>query len=168
VATQDIFNRTVSSFGGAFTADGTLVTLKGGLSILTQRMQFSYAQSITRLYDITSSNIYYVGGRTQGNCAIDQVIGPTSTVCAFFTAYGDVCSANGRNITLTLTPNCSANSSGLSPGQLGPPSPGSGGQSTFTLSSCVIVQLGVGFAAQDMIIGSNTTLMYAALTCSGN
>ena len=157
MATQDIFNRSVSSFGGAFTADGTLVTLKGGLSILTQRMQFSYAQSITRLYDITSLNIYYVGGRTQGNCPIDQVIGPTSTVCAFFTAYGDVCAANGRNITLMLTPNCSAGQSG------GTPNP----QSTFTLSSCVIVQLGVGFAAQDMIIGSNTTLMYAALTCGG-
>lgn len=161
VATKDIFQRDISDFGGAFTADGTRVTLKNSLSILTQRMQFSYAQTITRLYDITSSNIYYVGGRTQGNCAIDQVIGPKSTVCAFFSAYGDVCGANGRDITLSLTPNCSADNS------LGAPA-SNGGQSTFTLKSCVIVQLGIGFASQDMIIGSNATLMYASLTCDGN
>ncbi len=145
----DIFNRNVSNLGGVFTADRAKLQLKGNLGVLVQRMSFTYAQTITRLYEVGGNNIYYVGGRTQGQLSIDRVIGPKGTIVALYTQYGDVCKARQNPITLTLTEtDCST---------------GANTPVTYTMKNCVITQVNIGVAAQDMIISENTTMIFSSL-----
>jgi hypothetical protein len=148
----DIFSRDVSNLAGVFTADRAKLTFRNGiLNTLAQQVQFSYSQAITRLYEVGSSNIYYVGGRTQGQASLNRVVGPASTVCEIYRLYGDVCEARENVLTIDLEEtDCS---SGLS------------GRSTYVLSFCVITGVGISVAAQDMIINESTTLMYGSLSC---
>ncbi len=80
---MDIYSRTTDAYGGSFAADqGTLTfpALIGGkgsdAGFLIQNMQANYTQNVTRLYEIGSPNVYYVGGRTQGSASIQRVVGP--------------------------------------------------------------------------------------------
>src|SRR4051794_13166956 len=114
----DIYNRNVSNLAGVFTADRAKLVLAGNLGVLVQQLQCSYAQTITRLYEVGAngpggaSNIYYVGGRTQGQMSVNRVIGPSGTVKAMYARYGDVCKARQNTINLTLTEtDCASGSS---------------------------------------------------------
>lgn len=159
---MDIFNRNVSELAGVFTSDRAKLLLKGNLGVLVQQMNFTYAQTITRLYEVgangpdNASFIYYIGGRTQGNLAINRVIGPKGSVCAMYAQYGDVCKAPENILRLTLTEtDCRVSGGGTS-------------RTTYTMFNCVITQVGVAVAAQDMIINENTTMMFSSLACNGN
>lgn len=150
---SDIFNRSVSTLGGVFTADRAKLAFAGGLVALVQGLNFSYSQTITRLYEVGGPNIYYVGGRTQGRMGINRVVGPSRTVKAFYTKYGDVCQAKQNTINLTLTEtDCST---------------GSSGPTTYDMKNCVIDSVSVGVEASAMIITENTSLMYSSLEMSG-
>jgi hypothetical protein len=150
----DIFQRETSSLGGVFTADRTKLSLKGGLGVLVQQMQVTYAQSINRLYEVGAPSIYYVGGRTQGQLTIGRVIGPTGSVCEIYSEYGDVCKAKGNIINLTLEEtDCSEGGEGT-------------GKTRLILKGCVITQIGISVQAQDMIINENLAMMFSSLECS--
>jgi hypothetical protein len=147
----DIFNRNVSTLGGVFTSDEAKLTLKGNLGVLVQQLQFTYAQTITRLYEVGGANIYYVGGRTQGQMNVNRVVGPTGTICALYATYGDVCKAKENVITLAMQQtDCSV---------------GQTARTVYTMKNCVITQTGVGVAAQDMIVNENATMMFSSLEC---
>lgn len=151
---NDIFSRNSSSLQGAFSADSAMLSFADGLVALVQRLNFSYAQTITRLYDITNSSaIYYVAGRTQGQMGVDRVIGPSGSVCTFYSTYGDVCNAVNNIITLKMGVNCSQADQGSE-------------TVTYTMSDVVITTVSVGVQAQDMIISENTTMMFSSLACS--
>ena len=150
---NDIFSRQTSSLGGVFTADRAKLTFAEGLRALVQQMSMVYSQTISRLYEVGSPNIYYIGGRTQGQMTINRVVGPKVTICGVYQRYGDVCRARENVITLSLTEtDCSTTSA-------------SDTTTTFTMLNCVITQVGVSVAAQDMVINDNTTLMYSTLEC---
>ena len=163
-AAANIFGRAPSVLQGVFTADGVTLTANGvtagsaaavantptaAFVTLVQQLQIQYAQNITRLFEVGSNNMYYVGGRAQGQAQFNRVIGPKGGMCALYKLYGDVCQAANRNITLGL---------------------GSGGCGTtntdnYTLTSCVISAVGIGVTANDIIITDMTTMMFAALEC---
>lgn len=146
----DIFSRNVSNLGGVFTADRAKLTLKGQLGVLVQRLSFTYAQTITRLYEVGGVNIYYVGGRTQGQLGVDRVVGPAGSVTSLYTQYGNVCKAKQNVINLSLQEtDCSASAGGKA--------------SNFDMKNCVITTVSIGVAAQDMIISENTTMIFSSL-----
>lgn len=155
---EDIFNRNVSKLEGVFTSDAAVLEFTGGgagdrFSQLVQQVQFSYAQTITRLYEVGGPAIYYVGGRTQGQMNVNRIIGPKGTVCGFYNKFGDVCGANENVIGLDLTAkDCVAG--------------GESGGGKYTMKNCVITQVGIAVAAQDMIINENTTMMFSSLECN--
>lgn len=149
---NDIFGRDVSRLGGTFTADRAKLTLRGNLGTLVQQMNMNYSQMITRLYEVGSPLIYYVGGRTQGQMALSRVVGPAATIQLMYVQYGDVCKARQNVITLVL------NETDCSTGQAS--------ANRFTMSNCVITAVGVGLAAQDMIIGENSTMIFSSLAAA--
>ena len=154
----DIFSRDVSNLAGVFTADWAKLTFRNGiLNTLAQQVQFSYSQAVTRLYEVGSSNIYYVGGRTQGQASLNRIIGPKGTVCEIYRTYGDVCKARENVLNLDLEETDCSSAGGIG-----------SGRSSYTLSFCVITGVGISVAAQDMIINESTTLMYGSLACQGN
>jgi hypothetical protein len=97
--------------------------------------------------------MYYVGGRAQGQAALDRVIGPAIGLCDFYHTYGDVCQAVGRNLMFGLGAlNCA-------------PGAGASENVSFTLTSAVIQSVGLGVTANDIIITDMTSVMFASLQC---
>jgi hypothetical protein len=151
----DIYNRQVSDLKGVFTSDQAVLAFSGAgdrFNTLVQQVQMSYAQTITRLYEVGGKNIYYVGGRTQGQMNVNRVIGPVGTVCAFYEKFGDVCQAVGNILTINLGGDAAAGCSSA--------------EGAYTMKHIVITQVGIAVAAQDMIINENTTMMFSSLECS--
>ena len=159
----DIFNRSTSNLGGVFTSDRAKLVFGGNiLSTLVQQIQLNYSQAITRLYEVNSDNIYYVGGRTQGQANFGRVIGPSGTSRDVYNRYGDVCNARGNTIDLTLA---ETDCSSLVPGGAGtvnnPSAP-----TTYSLSFCVLSAIGISLTAQDMIINENMAITFGSLSVS--
>ena len=156
---SDIFSRSVSNLAGVFTVDRAKLTMIRGLAVLVQQLQFNYSQMITRLYEVGANgpnnacNIYYVGGRTQGNMAVSRVVGPSGSVKYMYGQYGDVCQARNNVLQLGLSEtDCST---------------GNSGSDIYTVRSAVITSVAVGIASQDMIISETTTFMFSSLEVSG-
>lgn len=162
----NIFNRSAQALGGVFLSDFAKLSFgagNGGVAVpavLVQNMNFTFSQQISRLYEVGSAaggvgsptNVYYVGGRMQGQLTIARVIGPSNAVAAFYTTFGCVCTAKQQNITLDLGQGDCLNNGNCQPG----------GQQDlkYILKECVITQIGVSVAAQDMLINENVQLMF--------
>ena len=153
----NIFNRNASEVAGVFTADGVTLTVQGinGQAVstqLVQRLQIQYAQNITRLFEVGSTNMYYVGGRAQGQASLDRVIGPALGLCNFYKTYGDVCQAKGRNLQFNLAQSDCSKANAV-------------GGINLVLTSAVIQAVGLGVTANDIIITDMTSVMFASLSC---
>lgn len=155
-----MFNRQDTNIGGVFSAEKAKVTFTkapGVSGTLVQGLNFTYAQNITRLYEVgtdkgaANTNIYYIGGRTQGTAAMQRVIGPDKTIQAMYSQFGDVCKAKSNELALNLA------ESDCSPG-------GASGSMVYTLKGCVITQVGVSINATDMIINEQLQLMFSGLS----
>lgn len=155
----DIFNRTTDSFGGSFAADQAQVTfpaLAGGGSdagLLLQNLQFSYSQNVTRLYELGSPMIYYVGGRTQGNMGAARVVGPRLLSAAFYSTYGDVCNAPTNLLHFSLQGSCHGT---IDQTQLA--------MIAYTARYVVITAVGVSVAANDVLINESIQGMFSSLS----
>lgn len=149
----DIFNRTTDSFGGSFAADNAKVTfpalISGGsdAGLLVQNMNASYQQNITRLFEVGSPSIYYVGGRTNGQASIARIVGPRKIAAAFYTTYGDVCNASTNSLHFSMTSGCGA---------------AVGARTSYTCHFVVITQIGLSVTSADMLINENVAMMFSS------
>lgn len=150
---DDIFSRKTDLFGGAFAADSSELNLPGspsGKGLLVQQLQFTYAQQITRLYEIGSQAIYYVGGRTNGDATINRILGPKKLATEFYTDYGDLCKAGSNTLQFTMISQC-------------PTGAQTQGKADLVLGMSVVTQVGVTMTAQDMLINEQMRIMYSGL-----
>lgn len=150
----DVFARTELTFGGAFAADRGLVTPNNGLTgVMMQNLSLTYSQNVSRIYEIgianTIPNVYYIGGRSQGAMQAAHVIGPRLSMKRYYTNFSDVCQAGVNNIQLHLTRADCSN--------------GRSASVKYLAKFCVLVQIGMAVAAQDMLINENSQLMFANL-----
>jgi len=146
----DIFSREVA-LGGVFSADGAVLSfdqLEAGL--LAQSVTWQYQQNITRLYEISSSDVYLVAGRTQGQASVARVMGPTALAEAFYETYGDVCNADTNTLTFSAQTDCSGDTGGDTV--------------TITMNHVVIQSYGGGVQAQDMVVNEQLGLLFLYLT----
>lgn len=164
----NIFNRSAQALGGVFLSDFAKLSFGAGgqnpvnvPAVLVQNMNFTFSQQISRLYEVgsaaggvgTPTNVYYVGGRMQGQLTIARVIGPNNAVKAFYTTFGCVCTSKQQSIILDL-------GQGDCMGQANCGAGGGNQKLQYTLKECVITQIGVSVAAQDMLINENVQLMF--------
>jgi hypothetical protein len=149
MAANDIYNRTSSKLKGTFTADRARLVLTGNLGVLTQSLQVQYRQNITRLYELASTDMYFIGGRTAGDAAFGRVIGPSSTMTQIFQVYGDVCKATNP-ITFDMSEtNCLS---------------GESGSNRYVMQNCVINSYGLSLGnPEQMIINDQTSMMFTSL-----
>lgn len=142
-----------------FAATGTPSPISG---VLVQSINFTYSQNISRIYEIGDqaqnsgqANMYYVVGRTQGQAAVQRVVGPQATITQIYSQYGDACKACVNDLVLNLNSNeqacCSTGDVAL----------------TFTLKFCVLQQVGAALNANDMIVNENTSIMFSDLEYEG-
>lgn len=147
---NDMFSREVA-IGGAFSADGAAMTFGSFTAgILAQSITWTYQQAITRLYEVASSNIYLVAGRTQGQSVVQRILGPTALSATFYSTFGNVCNIATNTINFTAAAKCGVG--------------GAGSTSAIQLTGCVIQSYGGSVQAQDMVVNEQITLMFLWLT----
>jgi len=167
---RDIFNRITDNFGGSFSADSaTLIfpamSVSGGAAVglLIQNLQLTYSQNVSRLYEVGSPRIYYVGGRTEGRGTIQRIIGPRQVTTQFLRKFGDVCAAN-NNMEITLDTDCSSELNPFNQDAYLSPVAGTDGGISYVCYFVVITSVGFAIAAQDMVINSDTQFMFSNFT----
>ena len=159
---QPVFAKADSKLQGVFTAnDAALIMSPAKLGALVQGVQFSFTQAVQRLYEINwqrqnFANVYYGGGRSQGQCGLNRIVGPNAAITTLYSKYGDVCQASTNPLTLDLSAgNCM--SGAVSTTSL-----------SYTLKFCVLTQVGLSVQAQDMIINESAQIMFSGLDYAGN
>jgi hypothetical protein len=155
----DIFNRTTDSFGGAFSADSSVLNFAGSTGdlgdlreagLLVQNLQIQYRQQVTRLYEVGSAKMYYVGGRTEGQGNMGRVLGPVGLSTAFLSAYGNVCAAKNV-LKFSLKVGCDN----------GQDVAWRDSNESFVCRFVVITSVGLAVAAQDMLVNSDVQFMFS-------
>jgi hypothetical protein len=162
---NDIFNRQTDQFGGSFSSDSAFITFPnvvgldgafaGDFGLLVQRLTTTYQQQVTRLYEVGTPAIYYVGGRTAGDSSIDRIVGPRKVQPIFYRKFGDVCQALSNTLDFAIQTGCG-------PGQATSAAGGLSGRASYTAYFCVITAIGLGIQASDMLINENLRLMFSS------
>jgi hypothetical protein len=92
-----LFRRIASEFEGTLFSDAAELTFAPARpliigssqvesELLAQYLQMVYSQPVSRFYELGSSRIYYVGGRTRGTAHLERVFGPPPAMVSFFGA----------------------------------------------------------------------------------
>jgi hypothetical protein len=151
----DIFSRSTDKFGGSFSADQATVVFpaliaQGGADagLLMQNLQTTYSQQITRVYEVGSPTIYYVGGRTAGQSQVARVVGPRRIAQAFYSTYGDVCNARTNSLHFAFETGCG----GLE-----------GSRAAYTTHFVVLTTVSLGVSAEQMMINESLAFMFSSL-----
>jgi hypothetical protein len=152
----DIFNRNTDTFGGSFAADQAKVTFPALINgagadagLLVQNMTASYTQQITRLFEVGSSAIYYVGGRTAGQASIARIVGPKVIAKEFYSTYGDVCRARTNTLHFSVATGCDGTNTGFA-------------RAAYTAHFVVITTVGISIGAADMLINEQLQMMFSS------
>ena len=145
---QDIYNRTVE-YGDAFAADKMVITFANfGAGLLVQGLQLTYAQQLTRIWELGSKKTYFVGGRTAGTLSVSQLAAPTDLATAFLQQYGDVCNAQSNVLKVAYAGGwCRGSANG-----------------GYTLNNVVLNNLAMQVDVTTMLLSENLSGLFNALT----
>lgn len=81
-------------FGGSFLADNVTLTWPDSgdaAGAIVQQVQFQIQRNVNMLYEIGSPQVYYVGGRRQGNATFNRVVSGSKTFRTLATKFGNIC-----------------------------------------------------------------------------
>lgn len=173
---QEVFQRTQVNFGGAITAETGLLVPSGGLTgLLAQNLNIQYAQAVNRFYELGTAgqrtNVYYVGGRAQGNFSVGHVVGPGPSMRLFYSRFSDVCMAGGNDLTIDLKPNicgtgpsAGAGGFGIAGAVANALQAGINPQITgYTAKFCTLTSLALSVAAADFVVQTQCNIMFSGL-----
>lgn len=180
-----VFKRAETTWGGAFSANSVRVSFgaggadpnaAGGIGLdiaLMQNLSLSYAQNVTRLFEIgtvnvggaAKSRVYYVGGRAQGNLSIGRMIGPKAMLSVYYEKYGDVCTADKNSLRLTFESSDCAGANIASNGR--PANAAVAGTFVFTCSYCVLTQIGISLASEQFLVSESSQMMFSNFEYEG-
>jgi hypothetical protein len=151
-----IFETTPQTPGGAFTAENCSLTGSGlGDGAVVQRVNFSITRPINFIYEIGSGagkqNVYYVGGRRQGQAQFERVVGGSNSFAALVNNYGPLCENKGADIVLTAKGGCSLGGGALSQ------------TVTYTLITPRLTTVGASVSAQDIVIMETVGMVFLDL-----
>lgn len=156
----DIFGRSNSGFGGAFTSALAQLNISGDGSqigkLLISNLQASYTQPISRVYEIASDKAYFIIGRPDGNGTIGSVFGPKQYSQVAYSKLADPCQTNNLELKASRNAACDASGAAL----------GSGWGRRLT--HVVLQNLGFQVNAQDMLINENLGFQFATMETVGN
>jgi len=153
----DIFGRRPLAFGGAFAADAAAINFatndprfQSGVGLVTQNIQISYQQPITRIYEVGTVLTYYIAGRPQGQMGVNRILGPGRVTAAFYAVFGNVCNAAGNYLVFDVGTGCDANNP-------------TAVQMYFLIENILMQSIGLSVAAQDMIINEALSFMFTSM-----
>jgi len=119
---------------------------EGGPGALVQQINFTLTRQINTLYEIGSTNVYYVGNRRQGQAQLNRIVGGTANFKTLITDYGNMCAP--KDVVLAAKAStCGKNQQAV----------------TYTLKSATMTSIGASVTAQDIVITENLGFMFLDL-----
>jgi hypothetical protein len=162
MAAANIFENRDQSIGGAFTAENCILSLGKGIDstgAIVQRVNFTINRPINFIYELGSSagpqQVYYVGGRRQGQATFERIVGGSNAFKQFVDNYGPLCDKPGDNIELEARGGCKIGTGAGGPG------PDKGVK--YTLKTPKITTLGASLSAQDIVIMESVGMVFLDL-----
>ena len=70
-----------------------------GGGMLVQQAQFTVTRTVNMMYEIGSSNVYYVGDRRSGQAQLNRVVGGSANFRKLVTNYSNMCKPNDLVLT---------------------------------------------------------------------
>lgn len=132
------FDGGVQAHTGSVKADDVTLTL-GSKVVLVQQFQFTVNRTVNFLYEIGSTNVYYVGNRRQGQVQLTRVVAGGGTFTELLNKYGKMCSPAAMSLK-------------------GTPCKG-GGAVTYDIKDATLTSVGASVTAQDVVINENLSFV---------
>lgn len=155
-------------FGGSFLADNVKLSWGAGGAggdggarggALVQQVQFQIQRNVNMLYEIGSPNVYYVGGRRQGNATFTRVVSGSKTFRDLATKFGDICKPED----LFLDAAQAACGEPERTEFVSAPSGPTQGGVKYTLKKATLNQVGASVTANDIVINETLGFMFIDL-----
>lgn len=147
--------------GGSFRAEDVLLNwagagaapVAGGVKAgaLVQQAQWQCQRTVSMLYEIGSTNVYYVGNRRQGNATFSRVVAGSAAFKDLIAAFGNLC--DPKDLTLNAQQAACK----------GPNNALTGGGVKYTLAGATLTSIGGSVTAQEIIINEQLGFMFLDL-----
>jgi len=139
--------------GGSFRADDVKLNWGGGggakKGALVQQAQWQCQRTVSMLYEIGSTNVYYVGNRRQGNATFTRVVAGNTAFKDMVTKFGNLCDPKD----LALDASQAACKGGTN----------SGGGVKYTLKKATLTSIGGSVTAQEIVVNEQLGFMFLDL-----
>jgi len=118
-------------------------------NLAVQNAQIQSQRPVQEFYDLFSSNVYYVSGRSQTQCSMDRILGPKGSMANLYKALSDPCQIGTNVAVLTMKGKyCVSGTWDSTP-------PGSvdvlAGGDKLTMSNCIMDRVSIAMRAQDFL-----------------
>ena len=117
---------------GVVVAEDVTLTVGGDAAAVAQQLQFTLNRTVNMLYEIGSTNTYYVGNRRQGQGQLNRVVAGAGGFGAIVSTLGNMCEPSEISLQGTA---CKG-----------------GGNTVYLLKSVTLTSLGASVTSQDIII----------------
>lgn len=134
-----------------FTTENSTLTLSGGAGVgyMIQNWNIGYQQNVQEIFELGSSNLYWIKGQPQGSGTIARIVGNSGNgVNLFPTGAFDLCDGGA-------TMNIAASSGACD---------GVAGSVNLSMDGVVVTAIGFSMAVQDMMVQQNFGWRFAKLT----
>ena len=140
--------RPFQKHGGSFRAEDVTMTFGsiGGEGAIVQQVQFSVERNINMMYEIGSSNVYYVGNRRKGTAQLNRIVGGSGSFKKLIDKFGNMCTPDD----LTLSAGASKCGTGKK-------------DVTYKLLKATLTSIGASVTANDIVITENLGFMFLDL-----
>lgn len=142
--------------GGSFKAENLTLQFAGaagGPGALVQQVNFTCTRQINMVYEIGSSNVYYVGNRRQGQAQMQRIVGGSADFKTIITKYGDLCKPENLNMAAGAT-------------KCGGPA-GNAVPIDYQLEAATLTSVGASVSANDVMITESLGFMFLDLSFGG-
>lgn len=101
-----VFDGKTQQHKGTFRAQDLTMTFAGssGDGMLVQSAQFTVNRTVNMMYEIGSSNVYYIGDRRNGQAQLNRVVGGSADFRRLVTDYANLCTP--KDLVLTAGGGC--------------------------------------------------------------
>jgi hypothetical protein len=151
------FGGTIDMSGGVAMAVGEYQAggVAGGTSfgptanLAIQSVQIRAQRPLQTFYDLLSTNVYYVAGRVQANCAMDRILGPQGSMKQLYQQLSDPCRIDKNAVMFTMRGKfCKTGTYAGTP--VGAIDVLTGGNK-LTLKNCAMQDVAMAMRAQDFL-----------------
>ena len=153
MAGQDIFGYKREKPTAVFSSDLATLNISGTdvKGYLVQNWTFQYAHDVQEIYEIGSSNIYWVKGHPTGQGQLGRIIGSSASTLKFFSDKSYDACQGGDDMIIKMKPGICGDAASTAQ------------EVTLTLVGCLVTSIGFAVQAQDVKIMEDLRIKFASL-----